>query len=117
MTDQFAHTVVRSTSSGIVGRSLNSARSHHFIVDGSNLAEELTSTDVFLAGVSSCGVNLIEGAARDSGIPLRRIEVSIDGVRNPAETPPRFDHVDMHFTLHGVSDEQAEDLGGRYKNR
>jgi hypothetical protein len=25
--------------------------------------------------------------------------------------------VDLHFTLHGVSDEQAEDLVGRYKNR
>jgi uncharacterized OsmC-like protein len=117
MADQYAHTVVRSTSSGLIGRSLNQARSHSFIVDGSSFAEEITSTEVFLAGVSSCGVNLIEGAARDSGIPLRRIEVSIDGVRNPAETPPRFDHVDMAFTLYGVTPEQADDLVGRYKNR
>lgn len=115
MSDDFLVTSVRSYSSGTVGRSLNTAGTHHFVVDSPTLGEEITSGDVFLAGLSSCGVNLIEGAARDLDMPLARIEVTIDGKRHP-DTPSEFAHVDMGFTLSGVTAAQAEELVQRYKD-
>jgi uncharacterized OsmC-like protein len=115
MDDEYQVTSVRSYSSGTVGRSLNTAGRHHFVVDSPSLGEALTSSDVFLAGISSCGVNLVEGAARDSNVPLTHIEVTIDGKRK-SDTPMNFARVEMRFTLTGPTQEQAEALIQRYKD-
>jgi uncharacterized OsmC-like protein len=113
MDDDYLVTSVRSYSSGTLGRSLNTAGRHNFVVDSPSLGEELTSGDVFLAGISSCGVNLVEGAARDSGVPVSHLEVTIDGKRKP-DTPMNFARVDMRFTLTGPTQAQAEALVQRY---
>jgi hypothetical protein len=70
----------------------------------------------FLAGVSSCGVTLIEGHAKDVGLPLRRLDVVIEGVRAAAE-PNRFASVAMTFELAGVTQQQAESLVEVYRQR
>jgi uncharacterized OsmC-like protein len=116
MSDQVIVNTVKSYSSGTVGRSLNAARGHHFVIDGSSLAEEVTSVEAFLSGISSCGVNLVEGAARDAGVPLRRTEVTIDGVRNPQDSA-RFERIDLRFVLTGPTLEQARGLVEQYQKR
>jgi uncharacterized OsmC-like protein len=116
MSEQYLSNTVHSSSSGTVGRSLNSVANHHFVIDSPSMGEEITSTDSFLAGLSSCGVNLIEGAARETGVPLRRIDVVIEGLRSPQATA-RFAQVNMRFTLAGPTQEQAAELVERYKNR
>src|SRR5215211_3576095 len=73
---------VHSYSSGTVGRSLNTVGHHHFVIDSPTLGEEITSGDAFLAGISSCGVNLVERAAQELGVPVQRTEVTIDGLRD-----------------------------------
>jgi uncharacterized OsmC-like protein len=115
MSEQFLVNTVRSYSSGTVGRSLNTVRDHHFVIDSPTIGEEITSGDAFLAGISSCGVTLVERAARDMGIPLQRMEVTIDGLRN-RQSPTSFARMDLRFRLVGVSPEQAETLVGRYKD-
>lgn len=115
MSEQYLVNTVRSYSSGTVGRSMNTIRNHHLIIDSPTIGEEITSGDAFLAGVSSCGVTLVERAARDMGIPLQRMEVTIDGLRD-RQAPSTFARVDMRFRLVGVSQEQAETLVGRYKD-
>lgn len=77
--------------------------------------EELTSGNVFLAGISFRGVNLVEGAARDGGVPLTHTLVTIDGARH-RDTPMSFARVDMRFTLTGPIREQAEALIRRSKD-
>jgi uncharacterized OsmC-like protein len=116
LSDDLIVNTVRSYSSGLVGRSLNSARDHHFVIDGTNLAEELTSVEAFLSGVSSCGVNLVEVAARETGVPMTRTEVTIDGVRQPAN-PARFERIDLRFVLTGPTLEQAQVLVDQYQKR
>jgi len=113
---QYVVTSVRSTSSGTVGRSLNAIRNHHVVIDSPTIVEAVTSGEAFLAGISSCGVNLIEVAARDEGVPLARLEVEIDGLRDPA-APGNFARVDMRFRLAGVSQAQAEALVQIYQER
>jgi uncharacterized OsmC-like protein len=107
---------VRSRSSGTVGRALNQARNHHFVLDSSTAPEALSNSEAFLAGVSSCGVTLIEGHARDAGIPVQRMEVTIEGARSAAE-PNRFQRVSMRFEIHGVDQATAERLVETYRNR
>jgi uncharacterized OsmC-like protein len=108
--------IVRSQSSGLVGRAINNARNHHFILDSSTAPEALSNSEAFLAGVSSCGVTLIEGHARDTGVKLQRMEVTIEGTRTAAE-PNRFQHVAMRFELHGVDQATAERLVETYRSR
>ena len=115
MSDEYIVNTVRSTSSGIHGRSLNSAGHHHFVIDGPNLAEEIGSVDAFLAGISSCGVNLVERVARELDIPVQRTEVSIEG-RRSRQRSSDFERVSLRFTLVGPTQEQAEVLVGRYKD-
>jgi uncharacterized OsmC-like protein len=106
---------VRSTSSGVHGRSLNSVGHHHFVIDSPSLGEEITSTDAFLAGISSCGVNLVERVAREQGILLQRTEVAIEG-RRDRQRSSDFERIHMRFTLTGPTQEQAALLVGRYQD-
>jgi len=115
VSDEFLVTAVRSASSGTVGRSLNQVRNHHIVIDSPSIGEALTSSEAFLAGISSCGVNLVENAAREAGVPVTRMEVEIEGLRRP-ERPSDFAQVNMRFTLYGVDQQQATALVQRYKD-
>ena len=107
---------VRSRSSGVVGRAVSNARNHHFVLDSSTAPEALSNSEAFLAGVSSCGVTLVEAHARDAGVALQRMEVTIAGMRTAAE-PNRFQRIDMRFELHGVDQATADRLVETYKGR
>ncbi len=108
---------VRSSSSGTPGRSLNSARQQHFILDSpSGPNEAVTNGEAFLAGISSCGVTLIEKYAIEQKVPLQSMEVTIEGIRSLA-TPNSFQAITLCFELHGVDQAQAEKLVETYKGR
>ncbi len=84
MTEGLKIDTVRSYSSGTVGRALNSARTNHFILDSpSGPNEALTNGEAFLSGISSCGVTLIEGYAKQNGVPLKNMQVTIEGIPEP----------------------------------
>ena len=109
---------VRSFSSGTLGRAVSEARGARLVLDSSSRPQldALTNSEAFLAAVSSCGVTLIETHARETGVPLTGMDVTIEGVRTAAE-PNRFASVTMRFALRGVSQTQAEDLVQTYRNR
>ena len=107
----------RSTSSGTFQRSLNQVRNHHFVLDSPSVGEEVTTGESFMVGISSCGVTLIEGAARDEGIDLRSIEVEIGAFRSDSAPTPDLERIDMAFLLYGVSDQQAMHLVDIWKER
>jgi len=86
------------------------------VLDSSHNPEAVSTVESFLAGVSACGVTLVDGAARDQGTPLKSIEVNIEGVR-PAADSSAFKEVNMRFELTGVTREQAEALVETYKHR
>ena len=115
MSEQYIVNTVRSSSSGTPGRSLNAIGRHQLIIDSPQLAEEITSGEAFLAGISSCGVNLVERAAREANLLVRHMEVTIEG-RRDRQRASDFDQISLHFRLHGPTQEQAEYLVGRYKD-
>ena len=117
MADGVEIDTVRSGSSGVLGRSLNHARQQHFILDSpSGPNEAITNGEAFLAGISSCGVTLIEKHAHDTGVPLARMEVVIEGVRSDA-APNRFQSINVKFELRGVDQARAEALVATWRER
>ena len=61
-------------------------------------------------------MTLIEGHAQDTGVPLRGMSVTIEGVRTEAQ-PNRFASVTMTFELRGVTQAQADALVETYRGR
>ena len=108
---------VRSATSGVIGRAESTARGARIVLDSSSRpqADALTNSEAFLAGVSSCGVTLIEMHAKETGVPLERMSVTIAGER-PA-TEPRFSRVTMTFEMEGVNQTQADALVETYRGR
>jgi uncharacterized OsmC-like protein len=113
--DDLLYTRVRSVTSGEPGRSLNQARGHHFVIDASGPdAEEITPGESFLAGISGCGVLLVERVAREREIALRRAEAWIDGARR-RQDPSWYHQVDLRFRLSGVTEAQGDELVAAYQ--
>jgi uncharacterized OsmC-like protein len=108
---------VHSASSGTIGRAVNEARGQRLPLDSSSRPQPdaFTNSEAFLGSISSCGVTLIEMHARETGVPLTRMKVTIDGARNPSE--PRFRAVTMRFELGGVTQAQADSLVETYRSR
>jgi uncharacterized OsmC-like protein len=116
---------VQARSTDTFGRVLCSARDHHFVVDGPVQngcpGEELTPAELFLAGIASCGVELVEVFARQEEIPLERVACDVQGemdLDNPVrEDVTVFNTVRVRFDLGGVSAEQGAHLVERFKGR
>ena len=109
---------IRSSSSGTIGRAVSEARGHRLALDSSTRPQPdaLTNSEAFLAGIASCGVTLIEAYAQEKGVPVTRMDVTIEGART-AEEPNRFASVAMRFEIAGVSQAEAEHLVETYRSR
>jgi len=116
MSDRKVETV-RSASVGQVGRAESSVRGAKLLLDSSSRPHDdvFTNSEAFLAGVSSCGVTLIEMHAQETGVPLRRLAVTIEGIR--PTTVPKYDSVTMTFEFEGVTRAQADALVETYRGR
>jgi uncharacterized OsmC-like protein len=110
--------VIRSSSSGSIGRAVNEARGIRALWDSSSKPQPdaMTNSEAFLGSISSCGVTLIEMYAADKGIPLTRMDVTIEGVRT-AEDPSRFARIAMRYELAGVTQAQADELVEVWRRR
>ena len=116
---------VKARTTETFGRVLCSARNHHFVVDGPVQngcpGEALTPPELFLSGVASCGVELVQVIARDQKVPLEEVRVEITGTIDRAN-PVRpdltlFNSVQLRFDLKGVSEEQGKQLIESFKRR
>ena len=116
---------VRARSTDIFGRVLCSARDHHFIIDGPVQngcpGEEVTPPETFLAGVASCGVELLHVIARADGVPLARVSATltatVDRGNQPRTDYTVFNSVRLSFTLSGTDASRAAALVEGFKRR
>ena len=116
---------VRARSTAVFGRVLWSCRDQHFVADGPVQngcpGEAVTPAELFLAGIASCGVELLQVIAKASELPLRAVRVEIAGELDPGN-PVRddlnlFNSVRLSFELAGVTDEQGRELVEGFKRR
>src|SRR5215831_14325673 len=99
----------QAVSTDTFGRVLCQARDQHFVVDGPVQngcpGEAVTPGELFLAGVATCGVELLQVIARGENVPLRAARVAVRGVLDRGR-PVRadvsvFNSVRVDFTLEG----------------
>lgn len=112
-------------STDLLGRMRLRARHHHLTVDGppwnSFPGEEPMPGELFLGGVATCAVELLQMFGRDEGILLGDIHVRInaeldpDDQSDPAHT--LFNRVQMQVDVEGATQTQAEELVDRFKGR
>jgi len=108
---------VRSITTSIPGRSLNSARTNHFVIDSArSVSEAMSSIEAFLAGIASCGVNVVDREARQRDIDLLSAQADIESLR-PASDTSIITSITLRFQLVGVTQQQAEELVSIYKAR
>lgn len=116
---------VHARSTDTFGRVLWSCRDQHYVADGpvhnGCPGEAVTPSELFLAGVAACGVELLQVIARAEDVPLEAASVEIAGEIDPSN-PVRsdlsvFNSVGLSFRLSGVTEDQATQLVERFKGR
>ena len=108
---------VRSRSTEVPGRTLNSARTNHFVIDSpSGPNEALTTGEAFVAGIAACGATLVQSIAKERGVAVGPIMVDIAGVRSKS-APADFSRVDVRFEFEDTPRQQAEELVEGWKSR
>src|ERR1700726_4984132 len=116
--DELVINRVHSASTSTPGRAINKVRDHELVIDNQphlgGPGEQITPAEAFLAGVSACGVLLVQGQTRDAGVSLEKVEVNIEAIRHRSDTSV-FQRIDMLFRLAGPSESQANDLVEHYK--
>jgi len=116
---------VQAATAPVFGRVLASARHHHLVVDGPVQngcpGEAVTPAELLFMAVATCGVELMQVIARDGGIPLERVAITIDAFvdreRQPRTDRTHFNEVRLHATLQGPTREQARELVEGFQRR
>ena len=116
---------VDARSTDVFGRVLWSCRDQHFVADGpvhnGCPGEAVTPAELFLAGIASCGVELVQVIARKDDAPVGLVRARISGEIDP-EHPVRddvtvFTSVRLELEVEGVDQEAAERLVEQFKRR
>ncbi|MDH4144225.1 MAG: OsmC family protein [Acidimicrobiia bacterium] len=117
MADERTVTSVSTVSTETKGRVINTARHNHFVIDSpTGPGEALSTGEAFLAGISACGVTLVQGVAAAEGTTIERLQVDISSVRL-ASNPVDFDSIEVNFVYRGVPQADAERLTETWKAR
>lgn len=118
------HTVHAGTTD-VFGRVLLNARHHHFVIDGpvqNNCpGEALTPAESFLAGVAACGVELVQVIAREDGVAIGPVRLTIYG-KVDRDNPVRpdltvFNQVKLTVHVADTPREAAEQLVQKFTRR
>ena len=122
-----ATTSAVSRLSNVEGRAMVTVRNHHFVVDsppplgGPN--EEINPLDALLAALATCGTFVCETAAREMGIALKSVAVSVEGdfdprgVKGVEGVDPRIQAFRVTLELGGPTQEEAEALADSFRAR
>lgn len=117
--------VVSAESTATFGRVVLSARDQHLVVDGPAQngcpGEALTPAELFLGGVATCAVELVQVLARQADVPLggvaARVSGAIDRAHELRSDVTIFSWAVLHFEFRGIGDEDAARLVGAFKGR
>jgi uncharacterized OsmC-like protein len=116
---------VDARSTDVFGRVLWTCRDQHFVADGpvhnGCAGEAVTPAELFLAGIASCGVELVQVVARKDDVHVGSVSARISGEIDP-ERPVRedltvFTSVRIELELEGVGETEAERLVEQFKRR
>ena len=108
-----------TNSTGIQGRTICNARTNHFVSDDGG-GDAVSSGELFLSGISSCAVNMVERIARTDHIALQWMDVGMESYRDADAIQgdrTLYDAIRIKFEMWGVDDEDARNLVELWKKR
>jgi uncharacterized OsmC-like protein len=116
---------VAARTTDVFGRVLCQARTHHFVIDGPVQngcpGEELTPPEIFLSGVATCGVELVQVIARETNVKIGPVSVTLHAImdrsRQARADVTLFNSVQMEFTVHDTDGASAAVLVEGFKRR
>lgn len=114
-------------SSATPGRAIVQIRENHLVTDDPSEpasyyqgpGEAPGSLELFLGGVASCAVLMLERIARAEGRALGPLRAEMSATRDPTspERPPVLQSASLHFTFEGLTREEAGNLVELFKGR
>jgi uncharacterized OsmC-like protein len=114
-------------SSGTPGRAIVQVRQNHLVTDDPaepssyyhGPGESPGSLELFLGGIVSCAVLMLERIARSEGRTLGPIRAEMEATRDPTLTsqPPVLDTAKLTFVFQGLTSEEAGNLVEMFKGR
>ena len=112
-------------SSSVAGRAIVQVRSNHLVTDDpsepssyyNGPGEAPGSLELFLSGIVSCAVLMLERIARSEGRTLGPIRAEMHATRDPNSTsqPPVLDSARLTFVFTGLTREEAGQLVATFK--
>jgi len=122
MADRYINPKVKTVSTGIPGRHIWTARHNQVVLDDSAAhggpGDAPGAGELFLAGITGCATLMVERLARAANAPLKRVEVSMEGLIDTQarrEGPAVFESAKLQFIIAGVSEAQAREMVETYK--
>ena len=114
-------------SSATPGRAIVQIRDNHLVTDDPSEpsgyyqgpGEAPGSLELFLGGIVSCAVLMLERIARAEGRTLGPIRAEMEATRDPTSTsqPPVLDSAKLTFVFQGLTSEEAGHLVEMFKGR
>ena len=109
---------VHSQTTSTPGRSVSRVRGNELLIDEpthlGGPGEKMTPAEAFLSGVAACGVLLVQGHARNTGVRLEAVDATIEAVRRRKDTSV-FQEIQLTFIVAGPDQQQAETLVRYYQ--
>jgi uncharacterized OsmC-like protein len=114
-------------SSATPGRAIVQIRDNHLVTDDPSQpssyyqgpGEAPGSLELFLGGIVSCAVLMLERIARGEGRDLGPVRAEMAATRDPTSPgqPPVLDSAKLTFVFQGLTDEEAGNLVETFKGR
>lgn len=114
-------------STATPGRAIVQIRNNHVVTDDPSEpssyyqgpGEAPGSLELFLGGVVSCAVLMLERIARSESRSLGPIRAEMEATRDPASSsqPPVLDSARLTFVFQGLTSEEAGHLVETFKSR
>src|SRR5215472_3221860 len=114
-------------SSATPGRAIVQIRDNHLVTDDPSQpstyyqgpGEAPGSLELFLGGIVSCAVLMLERIARSEGRALAPLRAEMEATRDPTSPsqPPVLDSARLTFVFQGMTREEAGQLVETFKNR
>jgi uncharacterized OsmC-like protein len=127
MSGDVIHGSASCYSSATPGRAIVQIRDNHVVTDDPSEpasyyqgpGEAPGSLELFLGGIVSCAVLMLERIARSEGRSLGLIRAEMEATRDPTSSsqPPVLDSARLTFVFQGLTNEEAGQLVETFKGR